>query len=301
MLQEVDKTGGSGIQQERTKYLVIRKLLRRKVAQGSLLIVSVALIFALLPGWFSPMDPFHQNISQRLAPPYGFKGNLTGQYLGTDQLGRDILSRIIYGARISLLVTFLAVLVSGLLGVTAGLLAGYHGGKLDLLIMRLIDIQLAFPLILLVIGIVAVVGPSLTNIIVVMGISAWPRYARIVRGSVLSVKEMEFIKAARSIGARPSRIMICHILPNVLSPLVVLSTFEIARMILLEATLSFLGLGVQPPNPTWGGMVNEGKHYIYMSWAVSTLPGLIIALVVCAFNMLGDEIRDAIDPQMSGD
>jgi peptide/nickel transport system permease protein len=193
------------------------------------------------------------------------------------------------------------VVVSGLLGVIMGLVAGYYGGKWDLIIMRLIDMQLAFPVVLLVIAIVAVVGPSLTNLIIIMGISGWPRFARIARGSVLSIKEMEYVDAAHSIGANIPRIMMYHILPNMLSPLIVYATFELARMILLEATLSFLGLGVQPPTPTWGGMINDGKQYIYLSWSVSVIPGIAIVLIILSFNMLGDELRDALDPQLSPD
>jgi len=278
---------------------VIRTLGRKNVACISALVLLVMLLCAVFPQWIAPRDPYEQDLSRRLRLPAGFERSVPGFYLGTDQLGRDILSRLVYGARYSLFISGVAVLVSCVIGIAAGLLAGYYGGKFDLLIMRLIDMQLAFPVILLVIAIMAVVGPSLTNLIVIMGISAWPRYARLARGSVLSVKEMEYIDAAHSIGTPTYRVMLHHILPNILSPLIVYATFELARMILLEATLSFLGLGVQPPTPTWGGMINDGKQYIYNSWAVSVIPGLAIVLLILAVNMLGDELRDALDPQLS--
>jgi peptide/nickel transport system permease protein len=199
---------------------------------------------------------------------------------------------------VTLLVALLAVVVSGLVGIAAGLCAGFYGGRTDSVILRLIDIQLAFPLVLLVIAIVAVVGPSLTNLIIVMGLSGWPRFARIVRGSTLSVRHLEFVDAARSLGASRPRIMFRHILPNIVSAIIVYASFEIARMILLEATLSFLGLGVQPPSPTWGGMISDGRKYLSQSWTVVLVPGIAIALVILAFNILGDALRDAFDPQL---
>ena len=188
--------------------------------------------------------------------------------------------------------------MSCIVGVAAGLVAGYNGGMTDAIILRLIDMQLAFPLILLVIAVVAVVGPSLGNLIIIMGLSGWPRFARIVRGSVLAVRGLEFVEAARSIGASRMRIMLRHILPNVLSAIIVYASFELARMILLESTLSFLGLGVQPPAPTWGSMISDGRKYIAQSWSVSLAPGVAIAAVILAFNILGDELRDALDPQL---
>jgi ABC-type dipeptide/oligopeptide/nickel transport system permease subunit len=278
---------------------IVARIFSGNVARLSALVILVALVCALFSGWIAPKDPYEQELSRRLKPPVGFEGSIPGYYLGTDQLGRDILSRIILGARISLLISGVAVTVAALLGVAAGLLAGYYGGKVDLFIMRLVDIQLAFPVVLMVLAIVAVVGPSLFNLTVVMGISGWPRFARIARASVLSVKVEGYVDAAHSIGASTYRVMIHHILLNCFSPLIVFATFELARMILLEATLSYLGLGVQPPTPTWGGMINDGKQYIYMSWAVSVIPGIAIALIILSFNMLGDELSDALDPQVA--
>lgn len=281
--------------------IVLQRLLGKKAAIASAIIVALAILCALAPGLIAPHDPFAQDLLRRLKPPSFMQGGIQGYYLGTDHLGRDSLSRIIYGARITLLVSLLAVIVSGVLGVAAGLAAGYFGGKTDAVILRLIDMQLAFPLILLVIAVVAVIGPSLVNLVVIMGLSGWPRFARIVRGATLSVRTLEYIDAARAIGARHLRIMTHHILPNILSAIIVYASFDLARMILLEATLSFLGLGVQPPSPTWGGMISDGKKYITTSWAVSLFPGAAIALIILAFNILGDELRDALDPQLSHD
>lgn len=267
-------------------------------AQISLIILGLVLICALFPAAIAPRDPFTQDLSLRLLPPAWTERGIPGYWLGTDQLGRDTLSRIIEGTRITVLVSLFAVAVSGIVGVAAGLASGFYGGKTDAVILRLIDIQLAFPLILLVIAVVAVVGPSLTNLIIIMGLSGWPRFARVVRGSVLTVRNLEFVDAARSVGASRLRIMTHHILPNILSAIIVYASFEIARMILLEATLSFLGLGVQPPTPTWGGMISDGRKYVSQSWSVSIIPGIAIALVILSFNILGDTLRDALDPQL---
>jgi ABC-type dipeptide/oligopeptide/nickel transport system permease subunit len=280
---------------------VLRKLGRRPATWISLAIIAAALLCALFAEWIAPRDAYLQDLSLRLRPPSFLERGVEGHLLGTDQLGRDTLSRIVHGARVTLLVSLLAVIVSSVAGVFAGVVAGYYGGRLDLWIMRLGDMQLAFPVILLVISIVAVVGPSLTHLIVIMGLSGWPRFARIARGSVLTVKQSDFIASARAIGATQTRIITSHILPNILSALIVYASFELARMILLEATLSFLGLGVQPPTPTWGGMINDGRQYIYQSWAVSLFPGLAIALLIMAFNMLGDDLRDALDPHLANE
>lgn len=267
-------------------------------ARLSLLVLVIAIGFTIAPGLLAPVDPYAQDLSLRLLPPAWDDQGQREFLLGTDQLGRDILSRIIEGSRVTLLVAMLAVVVSGLIGIAAGLCAGFYGGRIDSVILRLIDIQLAFPLVLLVIAIVAVVGPSLTNLIIVMGLSGWPRFARIVRGSTLSVRHLEFVDAARSLGASRPRIMLRHILPNIVSAIIVYASFELARMILLEATLSFLGLGVQPPSPTWGGMISDGRKYLSQSWTVVVVPGVAIALVILAFNILGDALRDAFDPQL---
>lgn len=281
--------------------VVMQRLLSKPAAIFGIVVIVFFILCAIAPQWIAPHDPFAQSLIRRLKPPSFMEGGVSGYFFGTDQLGRDTLSRIIYGARVTLIVSLFAVIVSALIGIWAGLAAGFFGGKTDAIILRLIDMQLAFPVVLLVIAIVAVVGPSLANLVILMGLSAWPRFARIVRGSVLSVRGLEYVEAARSIGASKLRIMMQHILPNILSAIIVYASFELARMILLEATLSFLGLGVQPPTPTWGGMINDGKNYLSISWAVSLLPGIAIALVILAFNLLGDELRDALDPQLSHD
>lgn len=280
---------------------VLRRLSTKPGAVFGIAVIALFVVFALVPDLIAPHDPQAQALVRRLKPPSFMDRGLDGFFLGTDQLGRDTLSRIIYGARVTLVVSLFAVAVSAFIGIWAGLAAGFFGGRTDGVILRLIDMQLAFPVVLLVIAIVAVVGPSLTNLVILMGLSAWPRFARIVRGSVLSVRGLEYVEAARSIGASKLRVMLRHILPNILSAIIVYASFELARMILLEATLSFLGLGVQPPTPTWGGMINDGKNYLSISWAVSLFPGIAIALIILAFNLLGDELRDALDPQLSQD
>jgi len=281
--------------------IVITRLFRKKAALFSALFILLAVLCALFPELIAPHDPYAQELVRRLKPPSFMDRGVESFYLGTDHLGRDNLSRIIYGARITLLVSLFAVFVSAIFGISAGLAAGFYGGRTDGVILRLIDMQLAFPVILLVIAVVAVIGPSLTNLIIIMGLSGWPRFARIVRGAVLSVRGLEYVEAARAIGANQLRVMMNHILPNILSAIIVYASFELARMILLEATLSFLGLGVQPPTPTWGGMISDGKKYISISWSVSLFPGIAIAAIILAFNILGDELRDALDPQLSHD
>ena len=279
--------------------LVLRRSFGKRAVVVCTAFLALTLLCALVPGLIAPHDPYAQDLMMRLKPPSFLEGGVDGYLLGTDHLGRDTLSRIIYGTRITLIVSVLAVSLSLVIGVGTGLAAGFYGGRTDGVILRLIDMQLAFPVILLVIAVVAVIGPSLGNLIVIMGLSGWPRFARIVRGAVLSIKGLEYIEAARAIGAGQLRIMVHHILPNILSAIIVYASFELARMILLEATLSFLGLGVQPPTPTWGGMISDGKNYIAMSWWVSLFPGLAIGAIILAFNIVGDELRDALDPQLN--
>ncbi|XBS71389.1 ABC transporter permease [Acerihabitans sp. KWT182] len=266
----------------------------------SIVIIAIAVIWAVAPGVFAPQDPFQQSLLRRLLPP-AFMGGRQAYWLGTDQLGRDVFSRIVYGARATLLVSVSAVALSCVIGTLVGLIAGYHGGFTDALALRLIDMQLAFPIILLVIAVVAVIGASLPVLILIMGISGWPQFARIVRSSVMSVRNLEYVDAAVSIGASPLRVMFRHIGPNVLSASIVMATFQLSDMILTEATLSFLGLGVQPPTPTWGGMVSEAQNYLSVSWGASVFPGIAIAAVILAINILGDVIRDALDPRLSGE
>jgi peptide/nickel transport system permease protein len=220
--------------------------------------------------------------------------------LGTDQLGRDILSRIIYGSRISLIVGFAAVLIGGVIGGSLGLLSGYAGGIVDEIVMLLVDAQLAFPFILLAIGIIAVLGPSFGNLIIIVGLSGWVTYARLVRAQVLTIKEREYVLAIRGLGGSTWRIMASHIVPNTLAPFLVVTTLELARTILLESTLSFLGLGIQPPTPSWGGMLNEGRSYLDSAWWISALPGLVLMLTALVVSRVGDWLRDVLDPTLRG-
>uniref|UniRef100_UPI003854B24B ABC transporter permease n=2 Tax=unclassified Paenochrobactrum TaxID=2639760 RepID=UPI003854B24B len=276
----------------------LTKHLHSPITLLSISILAMAVFAAFFPQLLSPHDPYQQNLLRRLALP-SFAGGPEGYLLGTDQLGRDILSRIIYGARMTLLISVAAVAFSCIIGTCVGMIAGYNGGRTDAVVLRLIDMQLAFPVVLLVIAVVAVLGPSVPTLILVLGISGWPQFARIIRAAVISVRGQEYIEAARAIGANPVRIIFRHIGPNVLSATIVFATFELSRMILMEATLSFLGLGVQPPTPTWGGMISEGQKYISISWPASVFPGIAIAVTILSINMLGDVLRDALDPRLS--
>jgi peptide/nickel transport system permease protein len=260
------------------------------IAAIFLLVVAMVSLFA--PA-LAPRDPIAVDLAQRLLPP-----GSPGYLLGTDQLGRDILSRLIWGGRISLLIGFSAVLVAMVLGVLIGLLAGYSGGRLDSVTMRFVDVLMAFPAILLAITIVASLGPGLRNSMLAVSIVGIPFYVRIVRGSVLSLREQEFIHAARLIGAKNSRIILRHILPNTLAPLIVASTLDVGFFIMAAAGLSFLGLGAQPPTAEWGVMLSEGRQFIRNAPHLSILPGTAIFLVVLALNFLGDGLRDALDPRL---
>ncbi|WP_213991676.1 ABC transporter permease [Sodalis sp. dw_96] len=281
---------------KRTRFIGAR--LRSPLNLISVVIILIAVMWAVAPGIFAPHDPYQQSLLRRLLPP-AFLGGKEAWWLGTDQLGRDVFSRIVYGARATLFVSVSAVVISCVIGTGVGLIAGYNGGATDAVVLRLIDMQLAFPIILLVIAIVAVIGASLPALILIMGISGWPQFARIVRSSVMSVRNLEYVDAAVSIGASPLRIIFRHIGPNVLSASIVMATFQLSDMILTEATLSFLGLGIQPPTPTWGGMVSEAQNYLSVSWGASVFPGIAIAAVILAINILGDVVRDALDPRLA--
>lgn len=260
-------------------------------------VILLIILTALSAELITPHDPLAQDIPHRLAGPFWMTGS-ADHLLGTDSLGRDILARIIFGTRISLLVGLSSVFLSGSIGVPLGLVAGYFRGWLDAAIMRLADIQLAIPTMVLALTIMALLGPSLVNVIIVLGVTGWVVYARVVRGEVLSVREKEFVEAALATGATHGRVLLFHILPNVSSSIIVISSLRVATMILLEATLSFLGLGVQPPTPTWGGMVAEGRDFVSGAWWVSTLPGIAILIAVLGINFLGDWLRDVLDPRL---
>lgn len=271
---------------------------RDRLAIVSLVVVLLAGALGALAPALAPADPIRNSLLDRLAPPMWVEGGSARHPLGTDTLGRDVASRLLYGARVSLLVGLSAVLVAGVIGVALGLVAGYYRGWLDDLLMRLGDIQLAFPALLLGVALLSVLGPGLGNVILVLGVSGWITYARIVRGEALSLREREFVEAARALGA-PDRYLIArHVLPHVLSSITVVATFSIARVIIAEASLSFLGLGIPPPAPSWGAMLDEGRNYITTGWWLALFPGLAILVLVLAINLVGDWLRDLLDPRM---
>jgi len=278
---------------------VLRKLRENKGAMFGLIMVLAVIVSAIFAPLLAPHDPIFQDVEKRLLPPIGQTGADPSYLLGTDHLGRDIVSRLIYGARISIVVSVSAVAFSALLGTVIGLLSGFYGGNVDNIFMRIADVQLAFPFILLAIAIIAVLGPSLRNIIIVMGITGWVIYARVVRAEVLSLREKEFITSVRALGGSNGRIIFNHLLPNVIPPIIVIITLEMARMIIMEAALSFLGLGIQPPTATWGGMLADGRVYLATSWWLATFPGLVIMLVVLGINLLGNWLRDILDPRLT--
>jgi peptide/nickel transport system permease protein len=274
---------------------------RRRVSFRAVFGIAVLLLMggaALAAPQIAPWDPGRQMLVKRLRPPMWQERGLREHPLGTDHLGRDILSRILYGGRISLGVGLSAVTLSGLIGVILGLLAGFHGGRTDAFIMRVVDVFLAIPYILLAMGVVFALGPSLLNVILVMAVTRWVQFARIVRADVLSIREREFVSGARARGNRSVRLLLRHVLPNALTPIIVVATLELAFMIIYESALSFLGLGVQPPTPTWGWMLADGRNYVATAWWLATFPGLAIMLTVLAVNLLGDWLRDTLDPRL---
>ena len=279
-----------------------RSMLRAKWPLFAVVVLILIAGFAIFGEQIAPKDPNRQNIIQRLQPPMVADRNGDIEFpLGTDGLGRDVLSRLILGARISLLVGLTAVMIGGTLGTTLGMIAGYFGGRVDDVIMRLADIQLAFPFILLAIMFLVVLGQGVLNLILILGIGQWVTYARIARGQTISQREKEFVEAARALGASTGSILLRSVLPNILAPLIVIASFNIASVILSEAALSFLGLGVPPTVPTWGGMLAESRDQIIAGrWWLSVFPGVAIALTVLSFNILGDWLRDLLDPRLRG-
>ncbi len=276
----------------------LREVARRPSALlGGIMITAILLTSVCFP-LFYPVDPLEQDLLARFTPPVWQEGGSWVYPLGADNLGRDVLARLLYGSRVSLLVGFAAVLVAELAGIMLGLFSGYYGGKLDSLIMRVADIFMAYPFMLLTISVIAVLGTSIFNLILVLGLSDWVTYARTIRGSVLSLKEKEFVEASRAIGTPHRVIIFRHILPNVISPLLVLGTLRVANIIIWESGLSFLGMGVPPPMPTWGRMLAEGRLYITDAWWLVTLPGVAIMLTILSINLLGDGLRDALDPRL---
>jgi peptide/nickel transport system permease protein len=259
--------------------------------------LGATLLIAALAGQLAPTGPNDQDMGHRIERPV-WAGGSWARPLGTDELGRDILSRLMYGARISLAIGTVAVAISCPLGVLVGLAAGFMGGRLDRVLMRITDIQLAIPTILLAMAVVTVLGSGVVNVIIALSVTGWTLYARLVRGETLALRSREFIEASRAAGAGELRLMLRHVLPNVISPAIVVATFSVGSMILLEATLSFLGIGVPPRVVTWGAMLNGGRLYLASAWWLTAFPGLAIFVTVLSVNMIGDYLRDLLDPQL---
>jgi ABC-type dipeptide/oligopeptide/nickel transport system permease subunit len=269
------------------------RLLRNKAAVAGLVIITLFILMAIFSPLLAPMDPIEQTIEVRKTPPF------SGKYiLGTDELGRDMMSRLIFGARLSMTIGVISVGIAMVSGVIIGMISGYYGGWFDKIIMRFIDIMLAFPYVLLTIVIVAVLGPSLTNAMIAIGISQMPRYVRLIRSSVLAEKESDYILAERSIGIGDLELMFSSILPNSLAPIIVQATLGVGEAILSSAALSFLGLGAQPPTPEWGLMIASSREFVTSAWWIVTFPGLATLLAVLGFNLFGDGLRDVLDPRL---
>ncbi|MBI1256664.1 MAG: ABC transporter permease subunit [Chloroflexi bacterium] len=279
-----------------------RSLVKAKVPILALLILALLALLAVIGPQIAPKDPNRQSLIERLQPPFQQAADGTTPFpLGTDGLGRDVLSRLIYGARVSLAVGLVAVVIGGAIGVFAGILAGYFGGIIDDVIMRLADIQLGFPFILLAIMVLVVLGSGVVNLIIILGVGQWVTYARIARGATMAERERDHITASRMIGATNLHIMRVSVLPNIIAPLIVIASFNVASVILSEASLSFLGLGVPPTVPTWGGMLAESRDQLLGgSWWLAVFPGLCIMFTVLSLNILGDWMRDFLDPRLRG-
>ena len=259
-------------------------------------ILLALVLMAVFAPLVAPMDPNTQNLLARLKQP-GFESRGAVYLLGSDELGRDVLSRTIYGARVSLLVAFASVILSGVFGSILGMVAAFYRGWVEILIMRLVDIVLSVPAILLAIITVAILGPSLSNVVIVLALTRWPRYARVAYGQTLSVANMPYVKLSRFMGAGWFRLLWRHVLPNIAGALIVVATLEFGLMVLFEAGLSFLGLGVQPPTASWGAMLSTGRNYVGNAWWIATFPGLALFLLVLSINLIGDHVRDRLDPR----
>ena len=280
----------------RTFSKILKILWRQKAGLVGSMIVVFMVIIALFAPYFAPHDPYDQQIIRRLKPPVWDKKGSWEFPLGTDMMGRDILSRLIYGARVSLAAGLLAVLIASVLGCTLGLVAGYYGGKLDAVIYNMVNIMMAFPFMLLALAAIAILGPNFRNLIIVLGITGWPLYTRVVRTQTLNLKKREYVIAATALGMKDLRIILGHILPNLLNSIIVIGSLEIAHNILRESFLSFLGLGIQPPIPSWGGMLGEGRSYMLMRWWLAAFPGMFIFVTTLGINLMGDGLRDLLDP-----
>ena len=276
----------------------LRRLWRLRWGLAAALVLLLIVFVTLAAPWLAPYSPVEVDIQHRLGPPAWMEGGKTDHWLGTDQIGRDLLSRMIYGGRVSLLIGVTAVAISSTIGVLLGLAAGYFGAKIDWIIMTLINVMLTFPFVLLALAVIAVLGPSLLNMIFVLGVAGWPIYARVIRAETMALREREFVVAGRALGMSHARIIFGQILPNLVSAITVVATLQIAQVIILESFLSFLGLGVQPPTPAWGNMLGEGRVYMLNSWWIAAFPGAAIFITTLVINLMGNALRDWLDPHM---
>lgn len=265
-----------------------------------LAVVIVVIVAALLAPVLAPFDPSAQQLSMRLRPPRWMAGGDSRYLLGTDHLGRDILSRLLYGARVSLPIAFAATTIGGIVGISLGLLSGYWKGAVDSVVTKLIDIQLSFPFILFAIAVMAVTGPHLSVLVLVLAARSWTTFARVVRGETLTISGNEYVLAARALGASRARVIVRHITPNILPLAIVIGTLDVGALIILESTLSFLGLGIQPPTVSWGKELSDARQYIQLAWWTTTFPGLALLVIVLSVNLLGDRLRDTLDPRLRG-
>lgn len=274
-----------------------RQVRRLRGGLAGAAVVTLIVVAAALAPWLAPHNPYVGRVVDRLLPPVWMDGADPGYPLGTDQIGRDVLSRLLYGGRVSLSIAVVAVFVAGTFGLSLGLLAGFYRGWLDWTISAGVDVMLTFPFVLLALATIAVLGPSIRNVVIVLGITGWPIYTRVVRAEVVRLRTLEFAVAARAIGLTNARIVLRHIVPNLLNAVIVIASLDIARFIIVEAFLSYLGLGVQPPTPSWGGMLGEFRPFMFDRWWLPTFPGMAIFLTALAVNLVGDGLRDYLDPQ----
>jgi peptide/nickel transport system permease protein len=280
-----------------------KKLRRARMAMRltfiiPVVVLSIIVLAAIFAPMLAPYSPVKTSLRNRLKPPFFMEGGSPDYILGTDMLGRDVLSRILYGTRVSLSVSLLVILITGSIGTILGVIAGYTGGRTDAALMRITDICLSIPGILIMLLLAVVIGPSFKTVVLALSILGWAPYARLIRGEALRLREVEFVLQARIIGASPFRIMVLHIFPNVVNSLIIIATMSVGLVILMEAGLSYLGAGIPPPTPSWGGMVNDGRNLIDRAWWISFFPGIAIGLVVLSGNFLGDWLRDKLDPRL---
>lgn len=281
---------------EKSRWSVVRGM--PHLIKLCFVVLGLLILAAVAAPLIAPHDPAYQTLLARLQAPVGFSGGSTEHLLGTDQLGRDIFSRAVYGARVSLGIGLLGMLIGATIGITAGMIAGFRRGIIDEVIMFLVDAQLALPFIVMALIAIAIFGTDLIVLILVVGVAGWEGYARLTRGMVLSAREQQYVLSAEAAGASRKRVMARHILPNISAPLIVLATFQLTSIILLESSLSFLGIGVQPPTASWGSMIGEGREYLNTAWWIAVVPGVAIVLTTMTISLIGDWLRDVLDPTL---